>query len=76
MGTRVRTSIDGKPADWPAEVREEFDRLMAARPPANVTDANYFTPKPWVDEYNRGHKDRGFVYTIDGRHVCIIKVPV
>jgi hypothetical protein len=29
-----------------------------------------------VDEYNRGHKDRGFVYTIDGRHVCIIKVPV
>ncbi len=77
----MRTTINGKPTEWPEVVSRKFDELMSERTsvrnlcdpaytPRKVTAANYFTSRPYVDEWNRGSSGHGFVYVLDGRHVC------
>jgi hypothetical protein len=72
--TPPRTTINGKDAVWPENVVALWQSIMAnvddERP---VTNANFFTPRPYVDEYNRGSKEAGFVY-IRARDVFIRKV--
>jgi len=68
----MKTYLNGEEAEWPEAVRARFAELMAERPPANVTTANYASRRPRVDEYDRGSDEHGFVYTIDGRRVCYI----
>jgi len=67
-----QTMVNGKPAAWNDEVRELWALVVAAhfegetRP---VVSANYFTPRPYVDQYNMGSDKSGFTYTV-GRDVC------
>lgn len=68
----MKTSLNGKEAEWPEVVRVRFEELMAERPPANITSAAYAARRPYVDEYNRGSNEHGFVYTIDERKVCYV----
>lgn len=36
------------------------------------SSANYFTPRPYQDEYNRGSDKEGFVYVVQpGNRVCL-----
>lgn len=77
----LRTSINGKPAPWPEAVQAKWIAATKDWPVGDavqVTDSNYFTPRPYVDEYNRGSRTEGFTYTIrrlpfsycDGPQVC------
>jgi len=66
------TSINGLEAAWTRAIwrlwhtiAEEADPKLTTVP---VTRANYFTPRPAVDEYNTGSRTYGFVYCV-GRQV-------
>lgn len=67
----MREQINSVRVEWPDNVRQRFAELMEDDLP-RVTQANYFTPRPWRNEWDRGDDSHGFVYTLDGRHVCII----
>jgi hypothetical protein len=69
---RVKTSINGKPAEWSPEVWALWAEMMVAKEPERVEKANYYTPRPYVDEYNRGSDKKGFVYVI-GRMVAFVE---
>ena len=74
----MKTLINGKDAEWTPEIRAEWDAAMAERPPAVFVCANYYTPRPYRNEYDRGWSDRGFVYVIvrePYREVCYVKLP-
>ncbi len=65
----MRTSINGKPAEWTPAIWAKWHTFLDAVDPKHVVgvtvlDANYFVPRPRVDEYNRGSREEGFVYTI------------
>lgn len=68
----MRKTINAKPVEWPAEVEAKWEAFIGERlePGEVVTDCNYFTPRPWRNEYDRGSGKEGFVYTLNGRHVC------
>lgn len=67
----VNTQVNGKPATWSEEVQAKWDAAMADEkaPEGEVTSSNYFTPRPWRNEYDRGSVEGGFTYTINHRHV-------
>lgn len=65
------TSINGKPADWAEEIYKLWYTVAEGADPKmfsfdRVERANYYTPRPAVDEYNRGSEYEGFTYTIIG----------
>lgn len=73
----MMTSINGRPADWTPEIWAKWhtyidlaDPKFVAQPPKN---ANYFTPRPYQDEYCRGDKKEGFTFVFGRRvaQVCI-----
>jgi hypothetical protein len=73
------TTINSLPCAWPPEVWAKWEAEMAARATdhggqtVTVESANYFTPRPYVDAYNRGSDTEGFIYTIvvgSDRRVC------
>lgn len=69
----MKTSINGRPAEWPAAVQAKWDALIAAVLPIKngdtVTNSNYFTPRPYQDQYAVGSREEGFTYTTNHRHV-------
>jgi len=69
----MKTSINGKAAEWPDEVKAKWDTIISdpGCPNGKVTNANYFMPRPYRNEYDRGSEDEGFVYTINFRNVWI-----
>ena len=62
----MRTMVNGQPAEWTQEIYAKwYSAAFGADPKfyeGVVAEANYFTPRPWVDEYNRGDKKEGFTY--------------
>jgi hypothetical protein len=72
------TKINGQPADWSEEIWRWWYTVADTADPklttSEVYDANYFTPRPYVDEYNRGSRECGFVYTV-GRSVYQALIP-
>jgi len=42
--------------------------LKEAKITGKITRSNYFTPRPYVDEYNRGSDQEGFCYVMSGDH--------
>ena len=74
----MRTTINAQPAEWPAEVqqlwREKVDtdefRAELAKDKTTVSMANYFTPRPYKNEYDQGSNKEGFVFVI-GQKVYI-----
>ena len=53
-------------ADWPLGVQQQLKRLQDAIETAGLEliSVNYFTPRPYQDEYERGSKEAGFVYSL------------
>lgn len=56
--------INGVEAEWTVEIQNLWNEYKSE----DMTDdavslANYFTPRPYKDEYNRGDNKRGFTYT-------------
>ncbi len=73
------TSINGQPAEWAAEIQAKWDAFVASCAKSFVVSrCNYFTPRPYVDQYNRGDSKEGFVYIVDRQvamHVIAGGVP-
>jgi len=66
------TIVNGKPAEWTDDICKLWQLVIAAHfegETRSVSRANYFTPRPYVDEYNSGSNQSGFTYTV-GRDVC------
>ena len=66
----MHESIRGEPSAWTPEIKAMWDeRVVPSLEEGQVVNrANYFTPRPWRNEYDRGSAEEGFVYTI-GRSV-------
>lgn len=60
----MQTFINGTPVEWTDAIRTEWDAQASGRPAGTVLTVNYFTPRPYVDAYNRGDIKTGFVYTL------------
>lgn len=72
----MNTSIRGQPDEWPEEVWKLWQEKVAPlfKEGETCSSANYFTPRPYRNEYDRGSKEEGFVYTIyPGPHVCFVE---
>jgi hypothetical protein len=66
------TSINGKEAAWTSEIESLWQERVVRTGgrhfmESEVRRANYFTPRPPVDEWNRGSAEEGFVYTHPNR---------
>lgn len=72
MADTFNTTINAQPAPWPAEIRAEWEQqwaMLRERNPDAELDrlsVNYFTPRPYRNEYDRGSMTRGFVATVHG----------
>lgn len=71
----MKKQANGKEADWTPEIQALFDHMIEShgglQEGESIEQANYFTPRPYVDEYNRGSHLWGFIYTLQpGNHVC------
>jgi hypothetical protein len=68
----VTTSINGQPAEWTPAIWALWHTHADDADPkyrvGDAHDANYFTSRPYVDQYNRGSREAGFTYTV-GRRV-------
>jgi hypothetical protein len=75
----MRTTINGAEADWNEAIWQLWHTHVDLADPkhsdagARITDANYFTPRPYVDEYNRGDTKEGFTVTV-GRAVHMVVI--
>jgi hypothetical protein len=73
------TLINGTPAEWTRETwRWWFTCADGADPKYQnqpVTQANYYTPRPYRNAYDQGSPAHGFVYTVGGRHVFAASLP-
>lgn len=70
-----RTAVSGKVAPWgPAELAEWRRRVAPLlQEGETVEQANYFTPRPWRNEFDRGSDTFGFCYIVNpGRLVCVV----
>ena len=72
------TSINAKPSVWSGDIWRKWRQVARGingawakigKGPAVVTHANYYTPRPYMNEYDRGSKAEGFIYTINFRHI-------
>lgn len=71
----MKTTINGKEAEWSEEILAKWIKCWRGTGDprdyeTTVSASNYFTPRPYVDEYNQGDKKEGFTYVI-GRHVAM-----
>ena len=70
----MQTSINGQPAPWTAEIWELWYTYVDRADPkaydvlGRPTSANYFTPRPYRNIWDRGDRKEGFTYTV-GRKV-------
>ena len=58
----METKISGHSAVWTHEIWEKWNALWDTPSESVISEANYFTPRPYVDEYNTGSNDEGFTY--------------
>lgn len=68
------TNGRGEFVHWPAEVYALWttmilDHLTDDERQVPITRANYFTPRPYVDQYNRGSDKYGFTWSTEHRQV-------
>lgn len=70
------TTINAKPATWDKWIRALWRDRVEPRFRAGETCslANYFTPRPYQDEWSPGSAMAGFVYVVEpGRRVCFVE---
>lgn len=62
----MKTSVNGQPAPWTPEIAAKFDTALRSTDDSRpVVNANYFTPRPWSNEYDQGSDTEGFTYVRD-----------
>lgn len=69
----TKTQVLGKECDWTEDILREWEtRIMPRFKNGDwCSTANYFAPRPYVDEYNRGSDYWGFTYVVEpGNRVC------
>ena len=65
----MQTLICGKPAEWTPEIWAKWEAnkadYLAQNPHATIVErrVNYFTPRPYRNEYDHGSREEGFVFT-------------
>lgn len=68
----MRTQINGQDAQWPEIVWQLWYTFADSADPqlfaGDVSVANYFTPRRYVNGYDRGDMKEGFTFTV-GRRV-------
>ena len=70
----MRTTINANQADWTVQINEAWQERVTplVADDESISTANYFTPRPYRNEYDRGSNKAGFVYTVQpGFRVCI-----
>lgn len=61
----MKTLINGREKKWTLEIEEAWVTTGEEnRPEGEVIYANYFTPRPYRNEYDRGSTERGFTYIL------------
>jgi hypothetical protein len=64
MIAAMQTQINGKDAPWPPDLYDAWNRVMDGQDDDRpVVRCNYFTPRPYQDDYDRGSDKWGFTYT-------------
>ena len=72
----MTTSINGTPAEWTQEIWQLWYTHVERADPKLYDShglphsANYFTPRPWKDQYDRGDRKEGFTFIV-GRRVLL-----
>lgn len=62
---RMSTGIRGEPAEWTREIWEKWNRLECWRLfDGTITAANFFTPRPCRNIFDRGSDAEGFTVTV------------
>ena len=71
----MKTSINGKEAVWNDSIKALFEKHVPKLSSGqSISNANYFTSRPYLDEYNLGSDKAGFSYTLmPGEHVCQVQ---
>lgn len=72
----MHTQINAQPAPWGKGVRALWNEHAAPlfKDGDWCGSANFFTPRPYVDEYNRGSDKAGFTYVVHpGHRVCFVE---
>ncbi len=72
----MQTTFNANPASWLPEVEALWKSMVLdnAGKGEEYVAANFFTARPWRNEYDRGSPNEGFVFTVradDGLHVCM-----
>jgi hypothetical protein len=64
----MQTTVNGKETDWTPEIWQKWYTFADMADPklsrGTVRHANYFTPRPYRNEYDRGSGEEGFVFTL------------
>jgi len=58
----MQMMIKGEPAAWTPAIQALWAKTMEGKDVSEVVGANYFTPRLYVDQYNRGSDKEGFCY--------------
>lgn len=67
----LTTTINTKEAEWTGHIWSLWHAAFAGadHDPDLAVSANYFTPRPYRNEYDRGSDREGFVYVTRDRRV-------
>lgn len=72
MNYPTYTSINGVKAEWDDTIKEKWKKIVKdleeAKITGKITRSNYYTPRPYVDQYNSGSEEEGFCYVMSGEH--------
>ena len=60
----MKKTINAKPAEWSPAIEAKWDSIKRAE--GTILAANWYTARPYQDEYSTGSTEEGFVYTIGG----------
>ena len=62
----MQTSVNGKEAPWTEDIEAKWREVALPEgvSTGDVKSCNYFTPRPYVDTYNKGSREEGFVFTV------------
>lgn len=74
--TPQRTSVNGQPGLWTPGIFGLWTEYVAPRFKTGETcsDANYYEPRPYANEYDRGDPHEGFTYTVQpGNRVAYVQ---
>lgn len=69
MKHQMITTVNARATPWPEVIWQKWESCRPMNDngtPAPVTYSNYFTPRPYMNEYDRGSKEEGFVYILHG----------